>query len=1110
MGGSCVAWGSIIAGAAALTQVNDANLGDILVSDATGLDWEAARASCVANGNRDMFGPSNANRLQWLRSALSSQGVQDRHILIGLRFQSTDTSLKQNTAQWKFCDGGNGDWSGADWYLNQGTTQGIGNVPATSNSQLCVVTYNAQWRFTNCNSGARPYVCGNPGSRRTFCDTPTPAPTVSPTRTPSVPPTKGPTIPPTVGPSLPPTVAPSKAPSTPPTKEPSASPSVPPSRAPTTPPTTTPTRSPSIPPTREPSSSPTTTPSRSPSLPPTLQPSRQPTASPTTSPSVQPSRSPTTGPSRSPSLPPTREPSRSPSVSPTARPSGSPTRGPSSSPTSSPTMAPTTSRPTSSPSTTPTQSPQPAPTTSPTAEPTRTPSAAPSRSPSTSPSTSAPTRGPTTPPSREPTSTPTRSPLPPTASPSLPPTAAPSRTPTRSPLDPSAAPTRTPSRSPSRTPTRSPLDPSAAPTRTPSRSPSRTPTQSPLKPSASPTRTPTAQPTRAPSRSPSTSPSPAPTAAPTTTPSKAPSLPPTPSPSASPTTSAPSSQPTGSPTSAPSGPPTGAPTAAPSDKPPGRALSKRMKENSLSPLSAGKSTPAVAAAVGVAAGPSAGTLAVIANADCRTDEDDSDEVKELDWELHPLGFAVGSSRHQYYVGAIIGNALLTFGFALLLTLLVSALSCRVKDSAAKTAASFKYPGINMIVIMFVLPGFSLASAQLLFNSEEVGLRILGGFLLVVFLSLPGFLYWSVLRQARFNAVCLPDETLLQMSGARKMMQVWFCGPNVWVTKDESQNAFFAERWSVCFDAYSGGRHWFVVLEMSSMLAVSVLSAWRPGEGPACDARNGLVILALGLLFLGIAVLRPFICAFEMLVNGFVALATFLAVVLLAVAMADNEAPDWVTDLAVFFLFACCAVVVLKGIMDIATEVYDLVTQRRQATRNSARNETLHELTMYSHGNNKGDGESASGGSTGRQPSTPRSPVVEHRESILSAPSASGAAATTSGPAPTGSSLPPGWYMPPPRRATPRRRSPGSSNMSGSGSFKVGPLPDGGSGSVRRVQARRVRSPRGRSPVGSPTFPSGATPSFPSGPQEGTPTAAHKRRSSAPRLGRRSTPPTQRV
>eukprot|EP01062_Namystynia_karyoxenos_P066891 TRINITY_DN60807_c0_g1_i1.p1 TRINITY_DN60807_c0_g1~~TRINITY_DN60807_c0_g1_i1.p1 ORF type:complete len:1414 (+),score=159.63 TRINITY_DN60807_c0_g1_i1:70-4311(+) len=783
-------------------------------------------------------------------------------------------------------------------------------------------------------------------------------PSASPTTAPSEPPTQPPADP-TRSPVVPPSRSPSSAPSASPVGGPTASPA-PPSVSPTTAPSGSPTQSPALPtlspvvgPSQSPSVSPTTSPvggpSASPALPstsptaapvvsPTASPTESPVAGPTTAPTVAPSRNPVGGPSASPVVPPTRapteaptagpspapsapplRPSAPPSDAPSAAPSGRPTVSPTHPPMIGPTVAPSVS-PSMSPTRTPTKSPVVSPTASPSAGPSTGPSPVPSTGPTAQPSTAAPTGAPSTPPSLPPEQAPTVAPStvpspPPSAPPQPLPSAPPSVRPTWGPL---SAP---PSASPSSGPTASPwAGPSGAPSAAPSRAPVRGP-------SASPTATPTAGPKVVPTAPPSASPSDPPA---TIAPSGAPSAPPEPAPSVSPSRAA----------AAPTAPPSAAPTASPTIfKLTG--LTKSEKEV------VEQSTKVAAAATAVTGSPGAGRLAVIMNLDCSIEDVDLG-AEPLDFEFHPVGVGIGTNDNKYFKGAILFNALLVLGVGAVFGLLALAQVQICQTPVLKAMGNVKCPGMAFVPYMFLLQGTSLAACNLGFRPLYAMEGLYGWCILLICVASPGLLWWLLLREKRFWAQVAEDPRLdaeagieqyketgqsppRVLEGWQRQVYVAFFGPRIWVSKENSPH--FCERYGVIFESYKEGRIWFVLCEIGQILAVSILSVWRPDGPTACHLRNAIMSFVLFALWAAQMWFRPYLSRVDHVLQGLLNFMSFLAVLLMTIALASSESTgEGLMAVAAQLLFWSAILLMFKVVYDFALFAMDMRVGRRSGTR----------------------------------------------------------------------------------------------------------------------------------------------------------------------------------
>eukprot|EP01065_Artemidia_motanka_P012955 TRINITY_DN17135_c0_g1_i1.p1 TRINITY_DN17135_c0_g1~~TRINITY_DN17135_c0_g1_i1.p1 ORF type:complete len:1217 (+),score=181.29 TRINITY_DN17135_c0_g1_i1:54-3704(+) len=602
--------------------------------------------------------------------------------------------------------------------------------------------------------------------------------------------------------------------------------------------------------------------------------------------------------------PPPPAPPPSPPPYPPPSPSASPvTPSPSLSPllpTVPPSAAPDTSAPTLSPRD-PTAPPSLSPTTSaPSVSPLR-----PTLPPSASPTTSSPSLSPSLPPSSSPvTSHPSRSPQ----LPSSPPTAAPSSS------APSAGPSVAPrSRQPSRPPTTSPLQsPSARPTRAPSTHPSVGPVHSPT--SGPRTSSPSSTPTREPHGPPTASPIPAPTTAPVTSaPSAPPQHPPTRSPSvrtAAPSTAAPSVRPSTSPfTSLPSaGPATPEPSRAPWVSPSVRPSGPPPPPGTALEQAAGGVTGATDGVLG-AVGPVAATTGLLSRIDCSVEDLDLDGTAPLDFEFHPLGWAMGSHAHRYFTGAIFWNTMLILAALPLCIAFALFRSLAHNEDFRVALANARFPSLGFLPYFFLTQGTALAASNCTFFPDRAppAVAALGAATLTVVAAVPFYL-WRTLLWRNLRAVTI-DDPWLHPNGVRRRISsaLWRAyillhGRKVWV----STRGHYVERYGFVFEQYVMDRTWWLLPELYVMVALSVFAAWRTDVPAQCHARNVLVTLLLGAYFSAMVYFRPYTSPLEGMFQLALALANFVSVLLMSTALmigSGRTSTAFLSIAAVFLLFS---------------------------------------------------------------------------------------------------------------------------------------------------------------------------------------------------------------
>eukprot|EP01062_Namystynia_karyoxenos_P061925 TRINITY_DN5463_c0_g1_i1.p1 TRINITY_DN5463_c0_g1~~TRINITY_DN5463_c0_g1_i1.p1 ORF type:complete len:1168 (+),score=147.21 TRINITY_DN5463_c0_g1_i1:46-3549(+) len=649
---------------------------------------------------------------------------------------------------------------------------------------------------------------------------------------------------------------------------------------------------------------------------PSFSPSSVPTVSPTMS---LPSAAPSTGaPSAGPTTTPTAAPSMYPSAAPTSPPSGTPSVSPSGIPSTTPTSAPSVPPTSSTPTVAPTVAPSSG---APTIAPTVAPSSAPTLSPTVSPSAS-PSGFPSTPPSPHPTLYPTGGP---TFSPTTTPTAAPSWGPSASPTwEPSGRPTQPPSASPSAGPSGSP--PSRAPvSQQPSPSPSAAPSP---RPTGSPTVPPTGPPSAHPTREPSLPPSVSPSAAPSTRPSQRPTVvAPTAAPSAVTIrpTSPPSAPPSAAPSAAhPSAPPSGVPSVAPSN-----ATDSPTAAPSAAPTYPRKRLPAAAAILlsatvySVVEAPIPGMTAAALTLESRCPE--PERPGELSICLHPLHFDVGG---DVLLGALLGNALLTCGFAALgglaFCLAPVAHGRLSKKSPRELHAVASIPGRLLLPPVLLYQGTSYALARTALDvppsasvTAVVGACVAGA-VTVIFTPLAVDLL--VAARADGNACYMQDPAA--MSSSTKFI----LGPGEWM--NTSAELWFSRNGKVLKEYRPAAARAALSAHFAEVLAVSVLSALAVSVDGGCAPFHYALAGAFLVHGLWCLRVRPYARPRDEVHEVLLTLLQTAAMVCKALSYSADGSGGAELDVANTLLLAAAVCIAIKLALNVASEVYVRSTRRR--------------------------------------------------------------------------------------------------------------------------------------------------------------------------------------
>ncbi|KAJ9446561.1 hypothetical protein DIPPA_27886 [Diplonema papillatum] len=172
-----------------------------------------------------------------------------------------------------------------------------------------------------------------------------------------------------------------------------------------------------------------------------------------------------------------------------------------------------------------------------------------------------------------------------------------------------------------------------------------------------------------------------------------------------------------------------------------------------------------------------------------------------------------------------------------------------------------------------------------------------------------------------------------VTGWRRSVRVFFLGDRVWVNTAPVDHPFFVERYGAMFEAYREGQHHFLVLEMTSIVGLCILSAWRPDIAFRCHLRNSLLV---GVLFVYQALVwwyRPYLAAFDNLFFMLMTLFLTSAVLLITVALALERAPSdpavsLCTGVATRLLVASAYTIAVKAVNDFCMVLREISEKKR--------------------------------------------------------------------------------------------------------------------------------------------------------------------------------------
>ncbi|KAJ9446761.1 hypothetical protein DIPPA_07188 [Diplonema papillatum] len=165
----------------------------------------------------------------------------------------------------------------------------------------------------------------------------------------------------------------------------------------------------------------------------------------------------------------------------------------------------------------------------------------------------------------------------------------------------------------------------------------------------------------------------------------------------------------------------------------------------------------------VAASPTAGKLAVLANLDCKVQDVDLLDAEPIDWEFHPFGWPVGSTTQRYYLGAVFYNFLIVAGVLAVQAALSLFLQKRYGTPRVDSWGAVRCPSMAFIPFMFLYQGVSLSTSNMAYRPHKGDwlTTIVGCSALAVCFVLPVALYYYILRPSAFRAGTVPDPRLTE-------------------------------------------------------------------------------------------------------------------------------------------------------------------------------------------------------------------------------------------------------------------------------------------------------------------------------------------------------------
>ena len=140
---------------------------------------------------------------------------------------------------------------------------------------------------------------------------------------------------------------------------------------------------------------------------------------------------------------------------------------------------------------------------------------------------------------------------------------------------------------------------------------------------------------------------------------------------------------------------------------------------------------------------------------------------------------------------------------------------------------------------------------------------------------------------------------------------WGAGAE-WVAREDVVDS---EHWyevhRLLFDGYTQRARYFMVYEQCLTIGIAAISSWEPETKEACTVQGGVSITLLGILFLSLVGLRPYLAPYETLMDSLVAgVEAAMMVCVLVSLKVEDPAGHWSVE-AVPTLAQICLILILS-------------------------------------------------------------------------------------------------------------------------------------------------------------------------------------------------------
>jgi len=231
------------------------------------------------------------------------------------------------------------------------------------------------------------------------------------------------------------------------------------------------------------------------------------------------------------------------------------------------------------------------------------------------------------------------------------------------------------------------------------------------------------------------------------------------------------------------------------------------------------------------------------------------EAIELDFLIHPLRFAVGTSRLKYHHGAAIGNFTLMV-FFVILHLLITFVCFKKGGSLPNAMAVTHFPSYSFIPCLLLFPGFNVGALKV--AAYGSGLTKIYG--IVFTLVVDGGVFYVLYRwffqvfMSHYEDVNIQDPTVGD-DGILLNREYWLSARGIWADYDTQYT--FHPRWKLLYNDYKGSARFWMMSELIFTLLFTAASSIDGKTTEACNIKTTLIDIIAVTYFLLIAYIRPF-------------------------------------------------------------------------------------------------------------------------------------------------------------------------------------------------------------------------------------------------------------